>query len=344
MVNRVALKEIHSLGTSVDDWRPARKFPETYPGVSADWSYLLWRDRVLPITTGEDGEYLVTLGSSDLPLEELLGELHLPGLSQRFPVLAYGANRNPSTLHTKLLNYSLTNDGSSGHCLPVLKGHMRGADVAACRLHGQGYLYGEILLGHSLCKNVELEVYICLVDLEQLAVLNRSEGVGEGMYELAVIPEVRVDGSPEPFCTLGYAANQSVWLSPVHDTPVAYSLLPATGRTLPSMTSREMVDHVMDSTGLRGRISSLTALKNDVGLAEEVAKYLNGQWWYQFHTGQPPIRGYSQLLELLNSGMSAYSAQSRTLDSLRANGLVLSHKNAYAPGREHLWKSRDRAV
>ncbi|MDT3395622.1 hypothetical protein RKE29_02980 [Streptomyces sp. B1866] len=343
-MNRVELMEMRALGTSVDDWRPARKFPETYPGLSVDRSYLLWHDRVLPISTGEYGEYLVTLGSSRLLLEDLLGELRLPGLEQRFPVLAYGANRNPSTLYTKLLNYSSRDGGTNGHCLPVLKGRIQGADVAACRFHGHGYLYGEILLGHSLCKNVELEVYVCLVDLEQLAVLNQSEGVGAGLYELAVIPEVLVDDLPQPFSALGYAANQSVWLSPVHETPVAYSLLSATDRILPSMTSREMVDHVMDSLGLRGQISALTGLKNDGRLAEEVAKYLNGQWWYQFHTGEAPIRGYRQVLELFDSRMSAKSAQSRTLDSLRANGLVLSHKDAYAPGREHLWKNRYEAV
>ncbi|MGW6455539.1 hypothetical protein ACWF94_06345 [Streptomyces sp. NPDC055078] len=343
-MNHVELDKIRALGTSVYDWQPARKFPETYPGVSVDQSYLLWGDRVLPISAGEDGEYLVMPGSSGLHVEELLGELGLPDLSQRFPVLAYGANRNPSTLLTKLLNYSLRHGKTNGFCLPVIRGYLRGADVAACRFHGHGYLYGEILLGHSLCENVELEVYVCLVDLEQLAILNESEGVGAGMYELAVIPEVRVDRSPQPFFALGYVANQSVWISPVHETPVAYSLLSAKGRILPSMTSREMVDHVLDSLGLRARISALTGLRDDTMLAEEVAKYLNGQWWYQFHTGESPIRGYAQVLELLDTHMSAGSAPSRTLDSLRANGLVLSHKEAYAPGREHLWKNRDRAA
>ncbi|MET7934480.1 hypothetical protein [Streptomyces sp. NPDC005322] len=338
-MDRIALKTMRAAGTPVHNWHPARKFPETYPGVSVDQSYLLWGDRVLPVSSNKDHEFLVTAGGESLLLEELLSALRLPGLQQRFPVLAYGANRNPSTLYTKLRNYASGSTESDVHFLPVFKGHMRGADVAACRFHGHGYLYGELLLGHSLCKNVELEVYVCLVDLEQLAVLNKSEGVDTGVYDLAVIPDVRVDALMKPFFALGYAARQRVWHSPAHGMPVAYSLLPAVGRTLPAMTSREMVDHALTTLGLRGQISALTGLKDDGRMAEEVAKYLNGQWWYQFHTGQPPIRGYSQVMELLDSRMAESSAPSRTLDFLRANGLVLPPKDAYAPGGEHVWKN-----
>lgn len=343
MTGSVVMKDLLWSGVPVETWRPARKYPETYPGESVGHSYLLWGNRVLPISSGQAGEFSLAVENETILLDELLRDLGLPGLKHRFPVLSYGANRNPSTLYTKLRNYSSAQEAME-HCLPVLKGQMTGADVAACRFHGHGYLYGELLLGLESCRNVELEVYVCLADLEQLAIINKSEGVDTGLYSLVLIPDVQVDGVAEGFFSLGYAAEQPVWHSPVHGSPVSYSLLPAEGRSLPSMTTSEMVDHVLGSLGLRGDLSRLTGLENDELMAEEVMKYLNGQWWYQFHTGASPIRGYSRALELLDLRMAQNSAPSRTLDHLRKNGLLLPQGDAYAPDRKHLWGNTVRGL
>src|ERR1044072_4907085 len=140
MTGSAAIKSLLMSGTPVGTWYPARKYPETYPGESVGHSYLLWGSRILPISSEEPGEFRVTAESEAILLDELLNNLGLPRLDQRFPVLAYGANRNPSTLYTKLQNYSSVQEPAK-HCLPVLKGRMKGADVAACRLHGHGYPY-----------------------------------------------------------------------------------------------------------------------------------------------------------------------------------------------------------
>ena len=69
-----------------------------------------------------------------------------------------------------------------------------------------------------------------------------------------------MSGIGEPISTLAYVANTRVWSSPASGTPVGYSVIPAAGRRYPAMTSRQLMDHVLDTCGLRPGASRITGL------------------------------------------------------------------------------------
>lgn len=322
--------------TPVSEWQPARKFPETYPGKFPHTSYLLCDDRVHPILPG-DGPfgYRVRTASGWEPADVFLRHRGVPPLSHRIPVLAYGANRNPATLHIKLHDYRQGQSPSS--CIPVLRGRLSGADVVACGLHGQGYLYGELLMAEEYTGSTILDVAILLLDTEQLRVMNDSEGIRSGLYVLAAVPGVSVEGKEGTAAPLAYVANQRVWISRALSSPIAYSSVPAVGRSLPGMNATEILGHVIDTLGLAPEIVAATALEDSPSLAAELAKYLNGQWWYEFHTKNKPIDGYRRIMDIFSERMAGNAVQMRTVDRIKLDGVCLSSGQAYAPGPQFTW-------
>lgn len=320
----------------VADWPPARIAPETYPGSCPPGHYLLYDGAVLPLSEGTAGRgrgsYLVgSEPGKQAPLDAfLIGHGAVP-LADRFPVLAYGGNRNPGTLDIKFRTYgeaALAVDS----CTPVLKATLRGADVAACRLHGHGYFYGEVLFDSPFSAQTEIEVRVVMADLAQLRALNDSEGLPQGMYSAALVPGVQVAGLDRALSPITYVANARVWSSPASGTPVGYTDIPAADRQYPAMTSRQIMDHVLDACGLRAEVSRITGLANDDTLAREVSKYLNGQWWYQFNSHDTPIPGYAELLALVNGALDASVIDTCSRDRLAAAGRVLDTYSAYNPG------------
>jgi hypothetical protein len=318
--------------SSASDWPPARIAPESYPGDCPEGHYLLCGDQIFPLAeTGAGSGYSLRAASGEqVDLDAFLAEAGASPIAERFPVLAYGANRNPGTLAIKFRHHG-SQESPGGDCIPVLRATMRGADVAACRLHGHGYFYGELLVASPFTAGTEIEVRVVLADLGQLRALNESEGLRQGMYSAAIVSGVLVSGLGRPVSTLAYAANTRVWSSPVTGTPVGYSVIPATGRRYPAMTSRQLMDHVLDTCGLRPAASRITGLANDDALAHEISKYLNGQWWYQFNSHDAPIPGYADLLTLVNSAMDASTVDDHSRDRLAAAGMVLETSEAFAP-------------
>jgi hypothetical protein len=317
----------------MSQWQSARMFPETYPGTCPPGHYLLLDGAVLEVSSGRDG-FDVIVDGKPRSLDLFLMELGLPPLAERYPVLAYGANRNPASLESKLLNH-----GYAGphRCIPVLAATLADAEVVACRLFGQGYFFGEILLDSPFSAGVELEVRVDLVDREALRVLNDSEGILEGRYTAAVVPGVEVTGVAESRLSMGYVANSDVFSSPLLGTPLAFSSIGARSRRIPAMTAREILSHALDRLGLRQAVSELTGLRPDASLAQELSKYLNGQWWYQFNTGDEPLAGYTEVLRLFAEAVAGSSLGSRTLDRLEAQGRLLTANVAYDPDPSLLW-------
>jgi hypothetical protein len=316
----------------VDAWRPARKFPEHYPGECPEEDYLLWNRRVHLLDRNTSGELLLR-GEGSPDLDSLLGGLGLPGLADRVPVLAYGANRNPATLHLKLLDYGYRPPNGEDRCIPVLRSELHGADVAAAGLHGHGYLYGELLLNSEYTRGSVLRSRVCLLDEDQLRVLNESEEIRQGRYHLAWIPGVRLLGSGRPTPALGYVADARTWVSPVFQAPIGFASVQASGRAYPSMTATEGLAHALDALGIRREVSALSGLADDEHLASELAKYLNGQWWYHFHTAQPPVPGYRGILDLFRSRIADSSLPVRAYDHLAGQGLVVPAEEAYSHAR-----------
>jgi len=318
-------------GEPSGQWRPARKFPESYPGECPPGHYLLHDGAVSELVeTADAARYAVVTATGREPLDAYLSRLGAPLLAQRYPVLAYGANRNPATLDIKLLNYRY-DAPPGGRCIPILAGTLADADVVACGIHGQGYYYGELLWRGELSRDVVLDVRVCLLDRDQLRVLNDSEGLRDGLYSAARIPGVRIPGLPGSVTPLGYVADAYVWVSPQYGMPLGFSMLPATGRRIPALTTGEIMRHVLDTLDLRSAVHAVTGLADDETLPTELTKYLNGQWWYQFNTGDTPIRGYRAVLELVDAAMAGGTLASRTRDHLEKAGLLIPTDLAYEP-------------
>jgi hypothetical protein len=146
--------------------------------------------------------------------------------------------------------------------------------------------------------------------------------VTQGLYSVARIPGVNVAGLSKPIAPLGYVANARVWRSPAFDSPIGFSSIPAAKRRIPAMTPRQMMDHALDVLHLRARVIDATGLDQE-NLARDLTKYLNGQWWYAFNTGDTPISGYVQALEDMATAMERDTLDTRTFDYLREKGCTI---------------------
>lgn len=322
--------------TRVKDWKPARHFPETYPGDRPDTSYMILDDHVLPLHFEDpddlDGGYIVEADGRHTPADRLLAQLRLPVLADRYSILAYGANRNPGTIGIKLHNYEYRSPGK-GLAVPVLRGKLLGADVVAGGLSGQGYLYGDLLVQSEFTTNTRIEAWLTLLDDDQLRAINDSEGINRGAYAMAQFPGFTVDGSDRELAPLGYAGNRPVFVSPRLGKPLSFATIDAVNRSLPAMTPLEMFDHLMDVFDTRQVVREYTGIDEDEKMSAELAKYLNGQWWYHFTTGDNPIRGYRRVVALFDDLIKTHSEPVSTADLKRKQGLLLPVKVAYQPGK-----------
>ncbi|MFQ5750754.1 MAG: hypothetical protein ACE5HI_02050 [bacterium] len=322
----------------IRDWKPARKFPETYPGDCPPGSYLLLGDKVYPLIVDESpGLQLEKNPGESTAVDEILDEFRLPLLHDRFALLAYGANRNPATLHIKFLNYNYKCKGDT-LAVPMLRGQIIDGDVVACGLSGQGYFYGDLLINSEFTHSTYTEVWIALLDHDQLRVMHDSEGIREGdLYKVAQFEGIQVAGIEKTISPLGYAGQTPILLSPEYQSPLGFRSIRATMRQIPEMTAIEMLAHLLDAFDLRRQIVKCTGLKNDVHLAAELAKFLNGQWWYHFNTGQPPIRGYREIMRLFKEQITLHSLQISMSDQLQKRGQILSTEEAYHPDPCFRW-------
>ena len=321
--------------TSISDWRPARLYPETYPGDRPATSYLLLDDQVHLMYFEDPNDpgsaYIAGKNGGRRSVDSLLRSMGLPGMTDRFAILAYGANRNPGALNIKLRNHGYVSPGN-GVGLPVLRGEMRGADVVAGGLSGQGYLYGDLLIESELTSEVVIEAWLTLLDDDQLRVVNDSEGVRGGMYVVARYSGYTIDGVSQVIEPYGYAGNRPILYSPDLGTPLAFKAVNAVNRSLPAMSAREMLDHVLDAFGIRAEISRLTGMPDDENLAAGLARYLNERWWKRFNSEPEPDNGYRYVVDTIGRLIVAHSRAVPTADLKRQQGLALSTDAAYAPG------------
>ena len=81
--------------------------PESYPGDCPPGHYLLCGDQILPLEENYagNGYDLFTAPGERVDLDAFLAESGASPVAERFPVLAYGANRNPGTLAIKFRHY-----------------------------------------------------------------------------------------------------------------------------------------------------------------------------------------------------------------------------------------------
>lgn len=319
--------------TAVTAWQPARRHPETYPGDCPRGSYLILDDRVHVLAFERNNQlksaYVVIAGKRT-PLDPLLLERGLPPLVDRYISLAYGANRNPGTLEIKMKNYDY-NGHDGGLVLPVLKGATWGRDVVACGLSGQGYLYADLLTAEDGHDEASIEAWFPLLDPDQLRVMHDGEDVRGGLYTVARFPSV-LDGFDRPVEALGYAGNDSVFVSPVLGQPVAYSTVNVDRRALPAMSATAMIDHILDVGMLRPQVSEVVRVADGALTTRDVMSFMNDRWWVSFRGYEQPDERYDWLVSSLNAVISANQQPHSSAATMLRRGLTLAIDEAYSPG------------
>jgi hypothetical protein len=326
--------------TKIDDWKPARIYPSTYPGKRPDNSYLIVDSKIFLIYFEHLGElnsaYFFNESCKKEVLNNFLKKNQVPDLQNRYPVLAYGANRNPATISIKFTNYNYTSTGKS-IIIPVLKGHLTNCDVVAGNISGQGYMQADLLVDSEFTKGTQVESWINLCDGDQLRTLNESEGISTGTYALAQFPGFIIDGHQQAIAPLGYAGVSQIFVSPLLKAPIAFRDVIANNRNLKEMGAIEMLDHLIKVSGTEDEIRGISGIRNN-NLPVELSKYLNGQWWYSFNTGEKPLRGYLKILELLEHFVKENSTAISTTKTMESKGMLLENTDYNDPGKNYKFK------
>lgn len=321
--------------TRLREWSAARTHPHTYPGSHPDGGFVIVDDEVHPLTwdAAPSGDRWAGLRVGVSALDDILAARKLPALADRIPVLAYGGNRNPATLDLKLRHYGYESPGE-GVVLPVLTGTLRGFDVVAAGLSGQGYLYAD-LYADATTQETELAVHVLLLDRDQLRAVHDSEGVRSGLYGVAVVNGLELDDGPAahgPCDVLAYVTEGPVFVSPTLHTVVSFSAVRATGRTLPAFDATQMLTHALTTLDLLtevGRVVGADADATPEDIAVEMMKYLNGQWWFRQHTGQRRLAACERLESLVQARLERASRRLLLPDRLGSRGTLLTIDDAY---------------
>jgi hypothetical protein len=296
-------------------WVAARTHPASYPGEYPAAAFVLIDDDVAELRWPESPALDALLVAGGGSLADLLAERGLPSIAERIPVMAYGGNRNPATLELKLRHYEYRSHGQ-GIVLPVLPARVRGLDVVGGGLSSQGYLFAD-LYSDEATRDTELDIHVLLLDDDQVRVMHESEGTDTGQYDVALFRSadlVAPTGSAGVVPVLAYVGTVPVFVSPALGTPLALSAVRARGRRLPEFDNVGMLAHALEACDLVAEVGSVvTAGTGGVptgarDVADQLMRYMNGQWWYRRHTGDRRIRSCERLEVLIVERMRQFSA------------------------------------
>lgn len=317
-----------------DEWPAPRLVPTSYPGTVPDYDYLLVGDQVLPLAVQIEGSSLEAKLPDGSPVDELLARIGSSPLAERVPVLAYGANRTPHSLAVKFAHH-LQERADRAAAVPVLTAAVNDIDIVAAGLSSQGCIYADMAPSPGTRTSVKLT----LLDRDQAGAIHESEGVGQGIYDCALLPGIEVGDKPAPLSAVAYAGCVPVFVSPVTGTPLAFSAIAASGRQFAAFDQVGMLAHVLESTGVvdavTGLLGGLEPIEADTStVAKETAKLLSGQWWYVHNTGDTPLAAAGEVQRIIEEGLGRHAASRSTSQRLAAEGQILDPEVAYACGPE----------
>jgi hypothetical protein len=182
-------------------------------------------------------------GECSADANDLMAQL---AMEPRYPVLAFGANRNRANLLWKFTSAQI-----SGSVLG-LPGIVRGAEVVAANLFYSGHFYADLACWLA-DQAAWVEALVLLLSRNQLTALHRSEEVPleddlrAGSFTYGALPalfevELRAPFVGRAVQAIGYVSWSSAW-SPFGDNrAVAFRDIAARGRKVRAFAQRELFD------------------------------------------------------------------------------------------------------
>jgi hypothetical protein len=206
-------------------------------------------------------------------------------------------------------------------------------------LSSQGYLFADLYSDEST-QDTELDVHVLLLDDDQLRVMHESEGMHTDQYDVALLGGASLVGPTAPegvISVLAYVGTVPVFVSPRLGTPIALSAVRARGRRLPEFDNVGMLTHALEACDLVAEVRSVVTAGTDNAptdahdVADQLMRYLNGQWWYRHHTSDRRIRLCERLEARIMERLAQFSATVSGRERLAGLQRVLSPDAALRP-------------
>lgn len=251
------------LSTLVSEYEPrgsAAEIAFQYPFAVPEHSF---------ITDGVEVRQLPdSLANFTAEADALLEVAGVPKLAARVPVIAYGANVNPSRFHDKMASYGQSPGDEQLQVAPMLRVQVPDTEVV---WHGKPAQAGSVFAELYRAEDSKGESAECMVQFltnEQIAMLHATEGVTYHFTPLTV-----QDNEGNPFQAVAYVAGESLVL--LKDGKPVRVTRPGQQGSPEQMTAYQAVRYMLDNAGyVLGMRSPEALFASNVGipLAEKKAK------------------------------------------------------------------------
>jgi hypothetical protein len=191
-------------------------------------------------------------------MDTYLKERNLPGLAERIPVLAYGANVSPGNLMTKFDKYDTEGTDTSKEAMktvPNLYVTMENTDAV---WHGApggyaGGYFAELYQGEEV-EGTTMKAVVQFLTPEQLAVMHTTEG---DSYGISVIQNIDL-GNGDTIDAVSYVARKSNVLLDNDGKPIAVQGVERQNSDLEVMTPRDALAYTLGTEGVSHAIGAMS--------------------------------------------------------------------------------------
>lgn len=238
--------------------------PHTYPGDCPNTSFITDGHTATPLDV-LDSQGLTVIGDEQTEkLDDFLRQQGVPGLAERIPVVAYGANLNPNTLRKKM-DYG--GQRPDMQIIPTLYGQMKGIDVVWGERPGNRGAFFAELYADEQTADTTVRMGVNLLTPAQLLLLHRTEV----SYILGRYSEISLDNG-QSLPAIMYAGHGRVLQK--DGRPVAAAGWERERSTLPELTSRQAFDFIMRHTTVQQHIVDMMSASSEAISADSFSDYL----------------------------------------------------------------------
>lgn len=189
-------------------------------------------------------------------IEEYLKEKNLPPLSERIPVIAYGANVSPGAMTSKFSKYPIEGTNVSYeemHTVPVVYGAIEGSDVVWHGRPAQAGGYFAELYQAEETKDTTVQVAVEFLTPEQLAVMHTTEGDTYGVSSTDVT-------LPDGYTIEGifYGAREASVLLDAIGEPISVAGVQRAGSDRRVMTPTQAMGYTLSTDAVREKLGQIT--------------------------------------------------------------------------------------